>query len=124
MIAAEKVDSLNLVTWLAIATTFVSSSVLCRELARRYHRDTAFYTVSGLVLGPLCLMVVMMPLPVKDESLEVEPEEGHVERGPHVIEGPICPDCHKRLPARVTVCRCGCDVETPWWDRTTVTGSS
>jgi hypothetical protein len=115
---------LDLVTWLAVAVTFVSSSVLCKELARRYHKDQVFYAVSGLVLGPLCLMIVMTPLPVKKEHLDVEPVAEPVERGPHVIEGPVCPDCHKHLPVRVTVCSCGCDVETPWWDRTTVTGNS
>ena len=51
------------VTLSALAVMFVSSSVLCRELAKRYGRDEIFYAVSGLVLGPLCLMVVLTPLP-------------------------------------------------------------
>ena len=101
------------ITLFALVVMCISSSVLCRELAKRYGRDEIFYAVSGLVIGPLCLMVVLTPLPAERES----PAATRVRRKPHFIEGPVCPECHRRLSARMTVCGCGCDVEIPWWER-------
>ncbi|MBU4302551.1 MAG: HDOD domain-containing protein [Actinobacteria bacterium] len=104
---------LTITTWSTIGVIIVTSAFLCRELAKKKHRDKAFYFVVGGLIGPLGIIVVMTPLPTKTV------EEREAGKKPlRVVERPECPSCHLKAYAGERQCRhCGHLLQAPWWER-------
>jgi len=91
---------------------FGSSAVIAEQIAKRKGRDGYFYLISGLLIGPFAILIVVTPLP--DELKE----NGRSRQGIRYLKGQVCPNCHKRTAVRSTKCEhCGYDLETPWWER-------
>ena len=102
--------------WPGIVIVVLVSAFLCRELAKKYHRDSLFYFVVGGLIGPLGILVVMTPLPIRTVGVE---EDTVVERPLRVIEKPECPACHyKVFPGEHRCDHCGQSLDVPWWERT------
>ncbi len=99
--------------WPTLGVIAIASAFLCMELAKKYHRDKAFYFVVGGLIGPLGVLVVMTPLPTRTA------EDAAAGRRPlRVVESQECPSCDAKAYAGERQCRqCGYVLGTPWWER-------
>jgi hypothetical protein len=102
-------------TWIAVATAFVATAFISKELARRRGRDANFYFFVGLFLGPFAPLMILAPLPDHHGDKATGNQEKHI----RFIKGTKCPRCHRQVPVRAEQCnRCGEPITTYWWERT------
>lgn len=119
MIVSEEGFSM-LTTWYAIAVALLASSVLSRELARKRGRDEYFYFFTGLILGPLAVLIALSPLPgVPGTKTE------QAEKPIRSVEGQPCPGCRRQVAARTGICPyCRASLEPAWWEKPVSVGLS
>ncbi|MBU4174735.1 MAG: hypothetical protein KKB90_02185 [Actinobacteria bacterium] len=99
--------------WPTIGVIAVASAFLCMELAKKKHRDKAFYFVVGGLIGPLGVLVVMTPLPTMTAK-----EAAAGRKLLRVVKRTECPACHQKVYAgERQCCQCGHVLGTPWWER-------
>lgn len=109
-----------LTTWYAIAVAMLASSVLSRELARKRGRDEYFYFFTGLLLGPLAVLIVVAPLPGVPDA-----NPGQAERPIRMIEARPCPGCRRKVAARAEICPyCRTNLEPALWEKPVSVGLS
>jgi hypothetical protein len=83
------------------------------ELAKKRHRDKTFYFVVGGLIGPLGVLVVMIPLPTRTAE-----KEASGRKPLRVADKLECPACHEKVRTGERQCyRCGYVLGTPWWER-------
>lgn len=107
-------------TWCAVATAFLASAVLSMELAGKRGRDEYFYLVTGLILGPLAVLMILTPLPGgSDKTSEM------ANKPIRFVKGQPCPDCRREVGVRATTCPyCRASLESAWWEHPVSMGHS
>jgi hypothetical protein len=107
-------------SWCAVAVVFVASSILARELARKRGRDEYFYLATGLILGPLAILIILTPLPVgSDRKSEL------ANKPIRFVKGQPCPECRREVGARANSCPyCRASLERAWWENPVSMGNS
>jgi hypothetical protein len=107
-------------SWCAVAVAFLASSVLSRELARKRGRDEYFYMVTGLIVGPLAVLMILTPLPGGFDT------KSEVANKPiRFVKGQPCPECRREVGAKATSCPyCRASLESAWWDNPVSMGNS
>jgi len=80
-------------TWIAVATAFVATAFISKELARRRGRDANFYFFVGLFLGPFAPLMILTPLPDHHGDEATGNQEKHI----RFIKGTKCPRCHRQV---------------------------
>ncbi|MBU4179183.1 MAG: hypothetical protein KJ625_04475, partial [Actinobacteria bacterium] len=80
--------------WPTIGVIAVASAFLCMELAKKKHRDKAFYFVVGGLIGPLGVLIVMTPLPTMTAK-----EAAAGRKLLRVVKRTECPACHQKVYA-------------------------
>lgn len=107
-------------SWIAVTVAFAASSVLSKELAKKRGRDEYFYMVTGLVLGPLAILMILTPLPGG-----FDPKSELANKPIRFVKGQPCPECRREVGPRATSCPyCRASLERALWENPVSMGHS
>jgi hypothetical protein len=97
------------ISLISTVISFLTSGLLGGELGEKKKRGLWPYFVLGLFLGPLVLLLFLVPIP-KEKSSAI-PVPGKPLR---VAHGIMCPACNREIPVRACSCaHCGASSSVP-----------